>query len=199
MKNYNLQIRKEKMGVLSYDRKAELTEFDETKTGVKGLVDAEVTEVPRIFLLPSPENLNSDQDVSLPTIDLKGIHEDPIRRKQAMEEVKDALGSWGFFQIVNHGIPVEVLEEMKKGVLAFFEQDSEVRKEWYTRDYSRKVVYNSNFDLYSAPVANWRDSVMCTVYPNPPQPDELPPPCRYFTGVLEQSNETRMFYIGVDV
>ncbi|XP_052626056.1 1-aminocyclopropane-1-carboxylate oxidase homolog 1 [Lactuca sativa] len=166
------------MGVLSYDRKAELTEFDETKTGVKGLVDAEVTEVPRIFLLPSPENLNSDQDVSLPTIDLKGIHEDPIRRKQAMEEVKDALGSWGFFQIVNHGIPVEVLEEMKKGVLAFFEQDSEVRKEWYTRDYSRKVVYNSNFDLYSAPVANWRDSVMCTVYPNPPQPDELPPPCR---------------------
>ncbi|XP_023739814.1 1-aminocyclopropane-1-carboxylate oxidase homolog 1 [Lactuca sativa] len=167
------------MGILSYDRKAELIAFDETKTGVKGLVDAGITEVPRIFLLPSPENLNSDQELSLPTIDLKGIHEDPIRRKQAMEEVKDALGSWGFFQMVNHGIPVDMLEEMKKGVLAFFEQDSEVRKQWYTRDRSaNRVVYNSNFDLYSAPVANWRDSVMCTVYPNPPQPEELPSPCR---------------------
>ncbi|KAL7609473.1 hypothetical protein Lser_V15G13965 [Lactuca serriola] len=105
-----------------------------------------------------------------------------------MEEVKDALGSWGFFQIVNHGIPVDVLEDMKKGVLGFFEQDSEVRKQWYTRDRSaNRVVYNSNFDLYSAPVTNWRDSFVCRMYPNPPQPEELPPPCRDI--LLEYSSQ----------
>lgn len=166
------------MGSLDYDRKAELIAFDQTKTGVKGLVDAGVTEVPRIFRLPSPENLKSNQEFGLPTIDLKGIHEDPIRRKQAMEEIKDALGSWGFFQIVNHGIPVSTLEEMKKGVLRFFEQDNEVKKQWYTRDHiGKKVVYNSNFDLYSAPTTNWRDSFVCTMFPNPPTSDELPSPC----------------------
>nr|XP_043629033.1 1-aminocyclopropane-1-carboxylate oxidase homolog 1-like [Erigeron canadensis] len=166
-----------------YDRNAELTAFDETKTGVKGLVDAGFTEVPRIFHLPTPENLNYSSEQhsapTLPTIDLKGIDdEDPIRRKQVIEKVKDALESWGFFQIVNHGIPESVLEGMKEGVLRFFEQDSEVKKEWYTRDLKRRLVYNSNFDLYSAPVTNWRDTFYCTMAPVPPHPNELPPPCR---------------------
>ncbi|XP_023766510.1 1-aminocyclopropane-1-carboxylate oxidase homolog 1 isoform X1 [Lactuca sativa] len=167
-----------------YDRKAELTAFDETKTGVKGLVDAGITEVPWMFHLPSPENLNSNQhshsELSLPTIDLEGINEDPIRRKEVIEKVRDAFETWGFFQIVNHGIPDSMLEEMKKGVLGFFEQDSEVKKQWYTRDRSgkHKFVHHSNFDLFTAAVTNWRDSFFCTMAPDTPQPDELPSPCR---------------------
>ncbi|XP_071733317.1 1-aminocyclopropane-1-carboxylate oxidase homolog 1-like [Rutidosis leptorrhynchoides] len=167
-----------------YDRKTELTAFDETKTGVKGLVDAGITKVPRIFHLPTPENLtNSDQTSpskpSLPTIDLEGINEDSIKRKEVIKEVKDALESWGFFQMVNHGIPVSLLEDAKKCIIEFFEQDTNVKKQWYTRDLSgAKVIYNSNFDLYSAPVTNWRDSFYCTMAPNPPQPHELPLPCR---------------------
>ncbi|KAJ0775664.1 putative deacetoxyvindoline 4-hydroxylase [Helianthus annuus] len=164
-----------------YDRKAELRAFDETKTGVKGLVDAGITKVPRIFHLPSPENLNSQQpELTLPTIDLQGIDNNPIQRKEVIEQVKGALESWGFFQMVNHGIPNNILEEMIKGVVDFHEQDTEVKKQWYTRDPSGKsrVVYNSNFDLYAAPVTNWRDSFYCTMVPNPPEPQELPSPCR---------------------
>ncbi|KAM0001872.1 putative non-hem dioxygenase domain, isopenicillin N synthase [Helianthus debilis subsp. tardiflorus] len=164
-----------------YDRKAELRAFDETKTGVKGLVDAGITEVPRIFHLPSPENLNSQQpELTLPTIDLQGIDEDTIRRKEVIEQVKDALESWGFFQLVNHGIPNNILEDMIKGVIDFHEQDTELKKQWYTRDMRDKnrMEYNSNFDLYAAPVTSWRDSFYCTMAPNPPEPHELPPPCR---------------------
>ncbi|KAJ0775658.1 putative deacetoxyvindoline 4-hydroxylase [Helianthus annuus] len=164
-----------------YDRKAELRAFDEAKTGVKGLVAAGITEVPRIFHLPSPENLNSQQhELTLPTIDLQEIDNNPIQRKEVVEKVKDALESWGFFQLVNHGIPNNILEEMMKGVRDFHEQDTEVKKHWYTRDMSGKtrVIYNSNFDLYAAPVTNWRDTFYCTMAPNPPQPHELPPPCR---------------------
>nr|XP_043630761.1 1-aminocyclopropane-1-carboxylate oxidase homolog 1-like [Erigeron canadensis] len=168
----------------NYDRKSELRSFDETKTGVKGLVDSGITTVPCIFILPSSEDQNSgkkpSQELSLPTIDLDGINKDPIRRKEVIDKVKDALESWGFFQIVNHGIHDSILEEMKKGVRGFFEQDSEVLKQCYTRDSSgkHKLVYNSNFDLYVAPVTNWRDTFYCLMAPNPPQPHQLPSPCR---------------------
>ncbi|KAI7726396.1 hypothetical protein M8C21_022873, partial [Ambrosia artemisiifolia] len=164
-----------------YDRKADLRAFDETKIGVKGLVDSGITEIPPIFLLPKPENLNSNQpDLILPTIDLQGITDNPIRRNEVISKLKDALESWGFFQLVNHGIPMSVMEKMIKGVKEFHEQDTEVKKQWYTRDISGKnrVFYNSNFDLYAAPVTNWRDTFYCAMAPNfPPQPHELPPPC----------------------
>ncbi|CAI0377759.1 unnamed protein product [Linum tenue] len=35
-----------------FDRKAALKAFDETKTGVKSLVDAGITTIPPIFLYP---------------------------------------------------------------------------------------------------------------------------------------------------
>ncbi|XP_071732511.1 1-aminocyclopropane-1-carboxylate oxidase homolog 1-like [Rutidosis leptorrhynchoides] len=170
---------------LNYDRKAELIAFDQTKTGVKGLVDAGITTIPRIFHLPlTPENLNSDQTSglkpSLPTIDLEGINDDPIKRKEIIEKVKDALETWGFFQMINHGIPNSILKDALNGVMRFNEQDTEVKKQWYTREKveKRKVVYNSNFDLYTEPVTNWRDSFFCPMLPNPPQPHEIPEPCR---------------------
>ncbi|KAJ0803183.1 putative non-heme dioxygenase domain, isopenicillin N synthase [Helianthus annuus] len=144
-----------------YDRKAELRVFDKAKTGVKGLVESGVTEVPPIFHLSSPENLNSQQpELTLLTIDLQGIDNNTIRRKEVIEQVKDALESWGFFQLANHGIPNNILEEMIKGAMDFYEQESEVKKQWYTRDMSGKtrLIYNSNFDLYAAPVTNWRDT-----------------------------------------
>ncbi|KAL8263584.1 hypothetical protein R6Q59_021714 [Mikania micrantha] len=166
-----------------FDRKAELRAFDETRAGVKGLVDAGITEVPRIFRLASPENLivsEQQRELILPTIDLEGMNEDPIRRKEVVGKVKDALESWGFFQIVNHGIPIEIMEGVKKEVTGFFEQDDEAKKRLYSRDMrgSSRLKYNSNFDLYAAPVTNWRDTFFCTMAPVPPKPHELPPTCR---------------------
>lgn len=102
-----------------------------------------------------------------------------------MEKVGDASKKWGFFQVVNHGIPLGVLEEMKDGVKKFFELDVEVKKKWYTRDYSNKsFVYNSNYDLYTTPAINWRDTIYCTMAPNPPKPEDFPEICRYICSSL---------------
>ncbi|KAB1219158.1 hypothetical protein CJ030_MR3G008364 [Morella rubra] len=137
-----------------YDRATELKAFDKTKAGVKGLVDSGVTKIPRIFY-QLPDNFNKpsvtgDTHSVIPVIDLEGIDKDVIKRKDVVERVRDASETWGFFQVVNHGIPVSVLEEMKEGVRRFHEQDAEVKKELYSRDFTRQVVFHSNFDLYSA-------------------------------------------------
>ncbi|XP_057476530.1 1-aminocyclopropane-1-carboxylate oxidase homolog 1-like [Actinidia eriantha] len=167
----------------NYDRASELKAFDDTKSGVKGLVDAGIGIVPRIFIHPRdddfdrPPNPNKTQ-FSFPIIDFEGIGEDPIRHKEVVEKVRDASETWGFFQVINHGVPESVLEEMKDGARRFHEQDSEVKKQWYSRDVTKAFVYNTNFDLYSAPAANWRDTSHCPMAPKSPNPEELPEPCR---------------------
>ncbi|KAK6914065.1 Isopenicillin N synthase-like, Fe(2+) 2OG dioxygenase domain [Dillenia turbinata] len=178
-------------GSSNYDRASELKAFDETKAGVKGLVDAGITRIPRIFIR-SPENNDEKQDsgktqFTLPIIDLEGFNGELIRRKEIVGKVRDASENWGFFQVVNHGIEVAVLEKMIDGVRRFFEQDNEVKKQFYTRDPTRKLVYNSNFDLYSTPAANWRDTFYCFMAPNPPNPEDLPAVCRDI--LMEFSNQ----------
>lgn len=164
---------------VDYDRFSELKAFDETKAGVKGLVDAGVSQVPRIFIQPPDDFTTGDTKFSFPVIDLQDTNTDPARRKEIVDMVRDASETWGFFNVVNHGISVTVLEEMKDGVRRFYEQDTEVKKQYYSRDLERKVVYNSNFDLYKAPAANWRDTFYFLMAPQTPDPQELPPAFRY--------------------
>ncbi|KAL4272526.1 hypothetical protein GQ457_13G015290 [Hibiscus cannabinus] len=171
----------------NYNRQNQLKAFDETKSGVKGLVDSGLSKVPKIFInqqLKLERNNSQNQEPltsnhgGIPIIDLTRIEEDPDLRRQIVEKVGEACEKWGFFQVINHGIPVKTLDEMIDGIRRFHEQDNEAKKEFYSRDYTRKVNYNSNFDLYFAETTNWRDSLTCVMAPRPPLPQELPAVCR---------------------
>ncbi|MED6180898.1 hypothetical protein PIB30_014457 [Stylosanthes scabra] len=156
-----------------YDRQRELKLLDDSKSGVKGLVDSGLSKIPRIFI---HDNLNTsssatNNNVSIPVIDLGSLHSS---RHEIIEKVKDACQKWGFFQVVNHDIPLSVLDEMLDGARRFHEQDAEVKREFYSRDSSRMVFYNTNFDLYSTPAVNWRDTLNCVLAPRPLDPHLLP-------------------------
>nr|XP_043627439.1 1-aminocyclopropane-1-carboxylate oxidase homolog 1-like [Erigeron canadensis] len=172
-----------------YDRLAEVKAFDETKAGVKGLVDAGIREIPRMFMHP-PEILNPKAPAAvncleiIPTIDLGSTN-----RSSTVEKIRRASEDIGIFYVTNHGIPMSVMEEMLNGVRRFHEQDVEVKKKFYTRDASKAVVYNSNFDLYFSSVAGWRDTFASIMAPTPPPYEELPEVCRDI--MMEYSNELK--------
>ncbi|XLR35569.1 hypothetical protein S83_063469 [Arachis hypogaea] len=164
---------------VSSNRLNDLKAFDETKTGVKGLVDKGLTKIPLLFHHQPDNNKKSHSEHTIPVIDLEDVvSKDPIKRQGVVSRIREACETWGFFQVVNHGIHECVLEEMKDGVRRFFEQDDEVKKEFYTCDQNRTFIYNSNFDMYSSPALNWRDTFVCYLAPNPPKPEELPVVCR---------------------
>lgn len=170
-----------------YKTKMETKDFDETKSGVKGLVDAHITEIPRIFRLPQDalsdkKSSVSASDFAIPIIDFAALH---VSCDGIVEKIKYAAANWGFFQVIDHGIPLTVLEEIQDGVRRFHEEDPEVKKSYFTRDATKKFVYNSNFDLYSSSsCVNWRDSFACFMAHDPPNPKELPVACRYVTSVF---------------
>ncbi|XP_058211933.1 1-aminocyclopropane-1-carboxylate oxidase homolog 1-like [Rhododendron vialii] len=167
-----------------YDRKSELKAFDDTKTGVKGLIDAGVTKIPRIFIHDKSKlnDISTTSSVaslfSVPIIDFKGVDQGSAQRAGIIKKVRDACEKLGFFQVVNHGIAKYLMDDVTDGVRRFHEQDTEVKKGFYSRDVTRKFKYFSNFDLYTGPATNWRDTISCIMAPQPPDPQELPAVCR---------------------
>ncbi|KAH0931948.1 hypothetical protein HID58_009065 [Brassica napus] len=143
---------------VEFDPYMERKAFDETKEGVKGLVDAKITEVPRIFHAPKDaltDKKPSVPDLAIPIIDFASVHVDTASREAVVEKIED-------------------------GGRRFHEEDPEVKKRYFSRDLANKnFVYHSNFDLYgSSPSVNWRDTFACYIAPDPPTPDELPVTCR---------------------
>ncbi|XP_052625713.1 1-aminocyclopropane-1-carboxylate oxidase homolog 1 [Lactuca sativa] len=108
-----------------------------------------------------------------------------------VEMIREAATNLGIFQVVNHGIPVSLMDEAVPAVRRFHEQDEEVKKGFYTRDLSSTLVYNSNYDLYSSPALNWRDTFFSFMAPSPPPPEELPEVCRDIQ--IEYSNQVMKF------
>ncbi|XP_020206507.1 1-aminocyclopropane-1-carboxylate oxidase homolog 1 [Cajanus cajan] len=170
-------------GSPNHDRLQELKAFDESKAGVKGLLDAGITKVPQIFLRP-PEEVAADEPISgemtptqfrIPVIDLRDVAGD---RSSVVAGVRQAAEAVGFFQVVNHGVPEKVLEDMVAVARGFHELALELKVEYYSRDITKKVKYRSNFDLYESKYCNWRDTLKCVMAPQPLDPQELPPICR---------------------
>lgn len=162
----------------------ELKAFDETKAGVKGLLSSNISTIPRIFIDP-PEDYTlpcnsigqaNNDVIGVPIIDFSDV--DSRRREEIVAQVRDASEKWGMFQVVNHGIPVIMLEAMIRGTLKFHESPTEEKRQFYTRDLKKKVGYASTFDLYTRRRANWRDTFRCHMAPEPPLPHEFPPALR---------------------
>ncbi|KAL1191301.1 1-aminocyclopropane-1-carboxylate oxidase-like protein 9 [Cardamine amara subsp. amara] len=171
-----------------FNRLKELTAFVSTRTGVKGLVDAEITEVPRLFHFPSstisnntPSNI-SKLNLTVPIIDLgeiKNGNEDKTARNDVVSKIKDAAENWGFFQVINHSVPLTVLEEIKKGVRRFHEQDLEVKKPYMSTGFDKRFNYNNSFSIYHSSPLNWRDTFTCYGSTEDPlKPEEIPVACR---------------------
>ncbi|KAK4482448.1 hypothetical protein RD792_009605 [Penstemon davidsonii] len=144
-------------GTIEEENRIEMLKaFDKTQSGVKGLVDSGLQKVPKIFIRPSEEvaqeSLTQIQ-FEVPVIDLSGM------RKSIVEEVRIASETWGFFQVVNHGIPLSVVDGMIEGVREFNEMDVEEKKKYYTRDGTRRVRFHTSYDLFTSATASWRDTL----------------------------------------
>ncbi|CAA0823975.1 1-aminocyclopropane-1-carboxylate oxidase homolog 11 [Striga hermonthica] len=162
----------------------EVEAFEKTKAGVKGLVDSGVSKVPRFFLVPEgTEKKNKKtglQVTKIPIIDFD--HGRPCgerRRLEIVEEIREACRDWGFFQMVNHGVPTNAMEAVLDATRKFHEQPKEMKTSLYSSNGRQSVrFYTINGNLKKPAVAGWRDAFSCTFTDDYLDPDSIPSICR---------------------
>ncbi|KAJ7960498.1 2-oxoglutarate (2OG) and Fe(II)-dependent oxygenase superfamily protein [Quillaja saponaria] len=125
--------------------------------GVKGLVDSGLEIVPNLYTQPVEIRFDARKVVieeSIPVIDFTNW-DDP----DVVESISNAASKWGFFQIVNHGVPLKVLEDLKAAIHSFFELPVEEKRKYLKENSpSQSVVrYGTSFSPESEEILEWKD------------------------------------------
>lgn len=164
-----------------YDRAKAVKEFDESKIGVKGLSDSGIKTIPPFFVHP-PQTLSdlksssSKTATTIPLIDLSNVSSE-THRPNIVQQVKQAAKTWGFFQLINHGVPVSDLDQTLNAIEAFHNLPHETKARYYKRDEGQGVMFASNNDLYRTSAASWHDSLQVWTAPVA-KAEEIPEVCR---------------------
>ncbi|XP_068646355.1 1-aminocyclopropane-1-carboxylate oxidase homolog 11-like [Aristolochia californica] len=112
----------------------------------------------------------------IPIIDLAGVIHGS-RRAGIVKQIQGAMAEWGIFQVLNHGISSNVLQEMLEGSRRFHEEDMRGQEALYSWDLKKKVRYRSHYCQQGAR-PGWKGSLIVEMAPEPPAHEELPSVCR---------------------
>ena len=107
------------------------------------------------------------QGPQVPTINLKEIDsEDEVVRAKCRESVKKAAEEWGVMQFVNHGIPQDLINRLKKAGEEFFALPIE-EKETYANDQGSGKIqgYGSKLANNASGQLEWEDYFFHLVFP----------------------------------
>ncbi|KAH0729826.1 hypothetical protein KY289_001014 [Solanum tuberosum] len=122
--------------------------------GVKGLCDIGIQALPKQYIQPLEERIATSiviTDDSIPLIDASNW-DDP----KVADQICKAAQNWGFFQIINHGVPIEVLDNIKETSHRFFNLPTNEKKK-YTNSLSSNVRYATSFNPEAEKTLSWRD------------------------------------------
>ncbi|GAV74105.1 2OG-FeII_Oxy domain-containing protein/DIOX_N domain-containing protein [Cephalotus follicularis] len=168
-----------------------------TMRGVQSLAEAGIAHVPAQYIQPPQTRIGfslvKHNNIDIPTIDL-----DPSQSKQLVREaIGSACRDWGAFHVINHGVPIPLLDEMRSAGLSFFERCSTQDKLCYacdpnlaaTEGYGSKMLQSTD-----TAVLDWRDYFDHHTLPlarrNPSRWPHFPPSYRHV--VSEYSDHMKL-------
>ncbi|OMO62045.1 Oxoglutarate/iron-dependent dioxygenase [Corchorus olitorius] len=146
--------------------------------GIKGLVDAGIETVPDLYILPVEDRLEASEVVSvdsIPVIDASNL-DDP----KVTDSICEAASKWGFFQIINHGVPLQVLNNVREAAHKFHGLPyQEKNKYWVGNSPTHTVTLTTSFAPQAETALEWKDYLAFRFVPGDQESFALwPPVCR---------------------
>ncbi|KAG0597869.1 hypothetical protein M758_12G026800 [Ceratodon purpureus] len=158
---------------------------------VQLLVAQGVKQVPEKFIQPehirrTVHEVGAVSSDMIPVIDMAGLDGD--NKDQVMADVAKACEEWGFFQVVNHGVPPVLMQEIQQVSKDFFALSPE-EKEVNKIKPGTSVGYGRLFETGKT-VANWVDRITIWSYGEQSRAEPcMPPKPERFRQVVDEYSE----------
>ncbi|PIN04921.1 Iron/ascorbate family oxidoreductase [Handroanthus impetiginosus] len=141
---------------------------------VKGLAESSTLQsIPSQFTFAN-DSRGSHSD-SIPIIDFSLLTSpDPDQRAKLLQDLDKACREWGFFVLVNHGIPETLMKSIIDASLEYFELPEEDKLRYKAKSPSDPIKSGSGSVITTAnhKIHLWRDFVKSYVHPEFHCPDK---------------------------
>ncbi|CAK7324038.1 unnamed protein product [Dovyalis caffra] len=133
--------------------------------------------------------------IEVPVVDL-GLLTSESTSAQELEKLKLALGSWGCFQVINHGMTSSFLDKIRGVSKQFFAFPME-EKQKYSREADSIEGYGNDMIISERQTIDWTDRLYLTISPDdqrklkfwPENPKEFRETLHEYTWKLQEINE----------
>ncbi|XP_021774595.1 protein DMR6-LIKE OXYGENASE 1-like [Chenopodium quinoa] len=140
--------------------------------GVRHLHENGIKKVPNKYIFPIPDRPNmrkeshiQETNIKLPVIDFAELQ--GPNRSQVLKSLTNACEQYGFFQVVNHGIPTDSISSMTDVCKRFFELPFDERLKYMSTDMKAPVRYGTSYNQNKDINYCWRDFLKLVCHPIP--------------------------------
>ncbi|KAI3807961.1 hypothetical protein L1987_23900 [Smallanthus sonchifolius] len=119
--------------------------------------------LPESYIRPVNDrpNLSQVSDCNdVPLIDIGGGDRGLISK-----QIGDACRHYGFFQVINHGVPDDLVEKMQQVAREFYELPVEEKMKLYSEDPAKTMRFATSFNVDKEQVHNWTDYLRLHCHP----------------------------------
>ncbi|GAB2267992.1 hypothetical protein Dimus_002969 [Dionaea muscipula] len=103
---------------------------------------------------------------SIPVIDFSLLTSgNPIQRSKTIRDLHHACQEWGFFTVVNHGVPERMFEDVIGNCNEFFDLTAEEKREFEGKRVLDPIRCGTSFNVSAEEVHFWRDFLKLHVHP----------------------------------
>ncbi|GAB2225253.1 hypothetical protein Droror1_Dr00006044 [Drosera rotundifolia] len=107
-----------------------------------------------------------DAHDTIPVIDFSLlVSDDPDQRSKTIQDLHKACQEWGFFMVVNHGVPEALTESMINKCREFFDLTVEEKQEFQGKHALDPIRCGTSFNFSAEEVHFWRDFLKIMVHP----------------------------------
>ncbi|KQJ92652.1 probable 2-oxoglutarate-dependent dioxygenase ANS [Brachypodium distachyon] len=142
--------------------------WPETIVPVQTLSNAGMRTLPQQYIKPPserPSGSTNEPKLSIPVIDLASFSNVPDHHQAMLKAMAHACKDWGFFQIVNHDVDMDVVKRVRGAWREFFDLPMEEKKVYANLPVTYEG-YGSRLGVEKGAILDWSDYYFLYVFPS---------------------------------